>query len=248
MHVKNEFADFTSLSFKPVLCHLLGCIASKGLNNMSAAVNSYLWINVSMWHRINLLFNTLQPSIFGWLTLLIKTILTCLQPVQGFDYAKKHLGRTGDEAVSVTKETLVLGLPVRDAPLSMSLDKKVLQDGTGSKRPPSADIKGGYGCDSHVCPCLCFSLHGWGLSYIQCSCALPKSMDLYFSNIPVCKCMDWRNKYILYLALTHNWLLPYLFLVFFFFFFLAVVCWSSHCSSTRRQILNELLRPTIAWL
>ncbi|KAF3854371.1 hypothetical protein F7725_022426 [Dissostichus mawsoni] len=67
------------------------------------------------------------------------------KPVQGFDYAKKHMGRTGDDAVSVTKDTLVLvGLPVRDAPLSMSLDKKVHQDGTGSKRPPSADIhKGG---------------------------------------------------------------------------------------------------------
>lgn len=66
------------------------------------------------------------------------------QPVQGFDYAKKHMGRTGDEAVSVTKETLVLGLPVRDAPLSLSLDKKVHQDGTANKRPPSADIhKGG---------------------------------------------------------------------------------------------------------
>ncbi|XP_077938598.1 UPF0606 protein KIAA1549L isoform X5 [Gasterosteus aculeatus] len=66
------------------------------------------------------------------------------QPVQGFDYAKKHMGRTGDEAVSVTKETLVLGLPVRDAPLSLSLDKKVHQDGTASKRPPSADThKGG---------------------------------------------------------------------------------------------------------
>ncbi|RVE72044.1 hypothetical protein OJAV_G00057950 [Oryzias javanicus] len=66
------------------------------------------------------------------------------QPVQGFDYAKKHLGRIGDEAVSVTKETLVLGLPVRDAPLTLSLDKKVHLDGTGSKRPPSADIhKGG---------------------------------------------------------------------------------------------------------
>ncbi|KAG7521771.1 hypothetical protein JOB18_006439 [Solea senegalensis] len=66
------------------------------------------------------------------------------QPVQGFDYAKKHMGRTGEDAVSVTKETLVLGLPVRDAPLSLSLDKKVHQDGTGSKRPPSADVhKGG---------------------------------------------------------------------------------------------------------
>uniref|UniRef100_UPI0037E8A959 UPF0606 protein KIAA1549L isoform X2 n=1 Tax=Semicossyphus pulcher TaxID=241346 RepID=UPI0037E8A959 len=66
------------------------------------------------------------------------------QPVQGFDYAKKHMCRTGDETISVTKDTLVLGLPVRDAPLSLSLDKKVHQDGTASKRPPSADIhKGG---------------------------------------------------------------------------------------------------------
>ncbi|XP_029290196.1 UPF0606 protein KIAA1549L isoform X2 [Cottoperca gobio] len=65
------------------------------------------------------------------------------QPVQGFDYAKKHMGRTGDETVSVTKETLVLGLPVRDAPLSLSLDKKVHLDGTGSKRPSSADIHKG---------------------------------------------------------------------------------------------------------
>ncbi|XP_057693434.1 UPF0606 protein KIAA1549L isoform X1 [Corythoichthys intestinalis] len=66
------------------------------------------------------------------------------QPVQGFDYAKKHMGRTGEETVSLNKDTLVLGLPVRDAPLSMSLDKKVYPDGTANKRPPSADIhKGG---------------------------------------------------------------------------------------------------------
>ena len=68
--------------------------------------------------------------------------------MQGFDYAKKHMGRN-DDTVSVTKETLVLALPVRDAPLSMSLDKKVLQDGTGSKRAPSTDIKGGYGSYLH---------------------------------------------------------------------------------------------------
>ncbi|KAM3609952.1 uncharacterized protein V6R79_022818 [Siganus canaliculatus] len=73
-----------------------------------------------------------------------RTFKTRSKPVQGFDYAKKHMGRTGDEAISVTKETLVLGLPVRDAPVSLSLDKKVHQDGTASKRPPSADIhKGG---------------------------------------------------------------------------------------------------------
>ena len=61
------------------------------------------------------------------------------QHVQGFDYAKKHMGhQQGEETISVTKETLVLGLPVRDAPLS--LDRKVHQDGAASKRPPSADI------------------------------------------------------------------------------------------------------------
>ncbi|CAB1313528.1 unnamed protein product [Coregonus sp. 'balchen'] len=61
------------------------------------------------------------------------------QHVQGFDYAKKHMGhQQGEETISVTKETLVLGLPVRDAPLS--LDRKVHQDGTASKRPPSADF------------------------------------------------------------------------------------------------------------
>ncbi|XP_029909987.1 UPF0606 protein KIAA1549L [Myripristis murdjan] len=71
-----------------------------------------------------------------------RSFKTRSKPVQGFDYAKQHMGRTGDEAISVTKETLVLGLPVRDAPLS--LDRKVHQDGTASKRPPSADIhKGG---------------------------------------------------------------------------------------------------------
>ncbi|XP_034734193.1 UPF0606 protein KIAA1549L isoform X2 [Etheostoma cragini] len=73
-----------------------------------------------------------------------RTFKTRSKPVQGFDYAKKHMGRTGDKAISVAKETLVLGLPVRDPPLSLSLDKKVHQDGTASKMPPSADIhKGG---------------------------------------------------------------------------------------------------------
>lgn len=66
------------------------------------------------------------------------------QPVQGFDYAKKHMGRTGSESTTATKETLALGLPVRDALMSLSLDKKVHQDVTATKRPPSADMhKGG---------------------------------------------------------------------------------------------------------
>ncbi|KAG8012957.1 hypothetical protein GBF38_020950, partial [Nibea albiflora] len=58
-----------------------------------------------------------------------RTFKTRSKPVQGFDYAKKHMGRTGDEAASVTKETLVLGLPVRDAPLSRHWIRKVHQDG-----------------------------------------------------------------------------------------------------------------------
>lgn len=95
-----------------------------------------------------------QQLIYQWNIFEISSLIanTCIfslfffpyQPVQGFDYAKKHMGRTGDDSVSVTKETLVLGLPVRDAPLSLSLDKKVHQDGASIKRPPSADIhKGG---------------------------------------------------------------------------------------------------------
>lgn len=58
--------------------------------------------------------------------------------MQGFDYAKQHMGQQGEETVAVTKETLVLSLPVRDAPLTQ--DKGVLQDGTASKRPQSTDI------------------------------------------------------------------------------------------------------------
>ncbi|XP_030644388.1 UPF0606 protein KIAA1549L [Chanos chanos] len=60
------------------------------------------------------------------------------QPVQGFDYAKQHMGQPGEEPLTVTKETLVLSLPVRDAPLTQ--DRGVLQDGTVSKRPQSAEM------------------------------------------------------------------------------------------------------------
>lgn len=66
------------------------------------------------------------------------------QPVQGFDYAKKHMGRSGAESAAATKETLALGLPVRDSLMSLSLEKKVHQDVASIKRPPSADLhKGG---------------------------------------------------------------------------------------------------------
>ncbi|KAK1804592.1 hypothetical protein P4O66_020586 [Electrophorus voltai] len=60
------------------------------------------------------------------------------QPVQGFDYVKQHMGQPGEEALTVTKETLVLSLPVRDAPLLQ--DKGVLQDGTASKRSQPTEV------------------------------------------------------------------------------------------------------------
>ncbi|CAL8358485.1 unnamed protein product [Lota lota] len=71
-----------------------------------------------------------------------RTFKSRSKPVQGFDYAKKHIGRPGDETTSVTKETLLLALPARDAPLS--LERKAYQDGTANKRPSSTDMhKGG---------------------------------------------------------------------------------------------------------
>nr|XP_055049079.1 UPF0606 protein KIAA1549L isoform X4 [Misgurnus anguillicaudatus] len=65
------------------------------------------------------------------------------QPVQGFDYAKQHMGQTGEEGLTVTKDTLVLSLPVRDAPLTQD---RALQDGTASKRPQSTEM---HLSDSH---------------------------------------------------------------------------------------------------
>ncbi|XP_051545181.1 UPF0606 protein KIAA1549L-like isoform X2 [Myxocyprinus asiaticus] len=62
------------------------------------------------------------------------------QPVQGFDYAKQHMGQTGEEALTVTKETLVLSLPVRDAPLTQDRVATALQDGTASKRPQLTEM------------------------------------------------------------------------------------------------------------
>ncbi|XP_020938858.1 UPF0606 protein KIAA1549L homolog isoform X2 [Sus scrofa] len=46
------------------------------------------------------------------------------KPVQGFDYAKQHLGQQGadEEVIPVTQETVVLPLPVRDAPASQERD------------------------------------------------------------------------------------------------------------------------------
>ncbi|KAG7270111.1 hypothetical protein CRUP_036437 [Coryphaenoides rupestris] len=58
------------------------------------------------------------------------------QPVQGFDYAKQHLGRQGadEEVQPVTQDTLMMALPLRDAPLSLVLEKPLRQDSTASKK------------------------------------------------------------------------------------------------------------------
>ncbi|XP_024911440.1 UPF0606 protein KIAA1549L isoform X4 [Cynoglossus semilaevis] len=61
------------------------------------------------------------------------------QPVQGFDYAKQHLGRQGgeEETLPVSQDTLVMSLKLRDTPLS--LEKTLQQDGTAHKKSLSSD-------------------------------------------------------------------------------------------------------------
>uniref|UniRef100_A0AAQ5ZLU9 KIAA1549 like n=1 Tax=Amphiprion ocellaris TaxID=80972 RepID=A0AAQ5ZLU9_AMPOC len=56
------------------------------------------------------------------------------KPVQGFDYAKQHLGQQGgdEETLPVSQDTLVMSLQIRDTPLS--LEKALQQDGTASKK------------------------------------------------------------------------------------------------------------------
>ncbi|XP_056334771.1 UPF0606 protein KIAA1549L isoform X2 [Danio aesculapii] len=63
------------------------------------------------------------------------------QPVQGFDYAKQHLGQQGgdEETLPVTQETMILPHPIRDAPLS--LDKPARQDGSTSKKSLNSEIR-----------------------------------------------------------------------------------------------------------
>ncbi|XP_036390736.1 UPF0606 protein KIAA1549L-like isoform X5 [Megalops cyprinoides] len=63
------------------------------------------------------------------------------QPVQGFDYAKQHLGQQGgdEEALPVTQETMILPLPIRDAPLVQ--DRGIYQDGSTSKKTLSSEIR-----------------------------------------------------------------------------------------------------------
>lgn len=61
--------------------------------------------------------------------------------MQGFDYAKQHLGQQGvdEEVVPVTQETVVLPLPVRDAPASQERD--VIQDGSTIKTAKSTETR-----------------------------------------------------------------------------------------------------------
>ncbi|XP_054441911.1 UPF0606 protein KIAA1549L homolog [Pteronotus mesoamericanus] len=63
------------------------------------------------------------------------------KPVQGFDYAKQHLGQQGadEEVIPVTQETVVLPLPVRDAPASQERD--VAQDGSTIKTAESTETR-----------------------------------------------------------------------------------------------------------
>ncbi|XP_029986677.1 UPF0606 protein KIAA1549L isoform X2 [Sphaeramia orbicularis] len=61
------------------------------------------------------------------------------QPVQGFDYAKQHLGQQGgdEETLPVSQDTLVMSLQIRDTPLS--LEKALQQDGTANKKTLTSD-------------------------------------------------------------------------------------------------------------
>ncbi|XP_037696332.1 UPF0606 protein KIAA1549L homolog isoform X2 [Choloepus didactylus] len=63
------------------------------------------------------------------------------KPVQGFDYAKQHLGQQGadEEVIPVTQETVVLPLPIRDAPASQERD--IAQDGSTIKTAKSTETR-----------------------------------------------------------------------------------------------------------
>ncbi|KAM7423985.1 hypothetical protein PAMA_000375 [Pampus argenteus] len=61
------------------------------------------------------------------------------KPVQGFDYAKQHLGQQGgdEETLPASQDTLVMSLQIRDTPLS--LEKALQQDGTANKKSLTSD-------------------------------------------------------------------------------------------------------------
>lgn len=72
------------------------------------------------------------------------------QPVQGFDYAKQHLGQQGgdEETLPVSQDTLVMSLKIRDTPLS--LEKSLQQDGTANKKSLTADRHKRYHCPPYA--------------------------------------------------------------------------------------------------
>ncbi|KAM9860637.1 UPF0606 protein KIAA1549L [Aulostomus maculatus] len=61
------------------------------------------------------------------------------QPVQGFDYAKQHLGQQGgdEETLPVSQDTLVMSLQIRDTPLS--LEKALHHEGSVNKKSLTSD-------------------------------------------------------------------------------------------------------------
>ncbi|NP_001355773.1 UPF0606 protein KIAA1549L homolog isoform 1 [Mus musculus] len=61
------------------------------------------------------------------------------KPVQGFDYAKQHLGQQGadEEVIPVTQETVVLPIPVRDTPQ----ERDTAQDGSAIKTAKSTETR-----------------------------------------------------------------------------------------------------------
>ncbi|XP_072448650.1 UPF0606 protein KIAA1549L isoform X1 [Chiloscyllium punctatum] len=62
------------------------------------------------------------------------------KPVQGFDYAKQHIGQHGGEdEVTITQETVVLPLPGRDALISQ--ERESSQDGVNIKSLKTIDIR-----------------------------------------------------------------------------------------------------------
>ncbi|XP_049746824.1 UPF0606 protein KIAA1549L homolog isoform X2 [Elephas maximus indicus] len=63
------------------------------------------------------------------------------KPVQGFDYAKQHLGQQGadEDVIPVTQETVVLPLPVRDAPASQ--EREAAPDGSTIKTAKSTETR-----------------------------------------------------------------------------------------------------------
>ncbi|XP_029392252.1 UPF0606 protein KIAA1549L homolog isoform X5 [Mus pahari] len=61
------------------------------------------------------------------------------KPVQGFDYAKQHLGQQGadEEVIPVTQETVVLPIPVRDTPQ----ERDTAQDGSTIRTAKSTETR-----------------------------------------------------------------------------------------------------------